>query len=75
VARLPDPTDGRGVLVQLTQSGKSAVDRALEELLAREKSLLATVSKADREKLASVLREIVLQFDEESAELDNEPKT
>jgi DNA-binding MarR family transcriptional regulator len=74
VARLPDPTDGRGVLVQLTQSGKSAVDRALEELLAREKSLLATISKADREKLASVLREIVLQFDEESAELDNEPK-
>jgi DNA-binding MarR family transcriptional regulator len=67
VARLPDPTDGRGVLVQLTQSGKSAVDRALEELLTREKSLLATVSKADREKLANVLRDIVLPFDEESA--------
>ena len=67
VARMPDPTDGRGVLVQLTQSGKSAVDRALEELLSREKSLLATVSKADREKLASVLRDIVLPFDEESA--------
>jgi DNA-binding MarR family transcriptional regulator len=71
VARMPDPTDGRGVLVQLTQSGKSAVDRALEELLSREKSLLATVSKADREKLASVLRDIVLPFDEESAGLEN----
>ena len=75
VARLPDPKDGRGVLVQLTQSGKSAVDRALEELLAREKSLLATISKTDREKLASVLRNIVLPFDEESAGLDNELKT
>jgi DNA-binding MarR family transcriptional regulator len=71
VARMPDPTDGRGVLVQLTQAGKSAVDRALDELLAREKSLLATVSKADREKLANVLRDIVLPFDEETSGLEN----
>ena len=71
VARLPDPKDGRGVLVQLTQSGKSAVDRALDELLAREKLLLAAVSKADRENLANVLRDIVLPFDEESAGLEN----
>jgi len=71
VARLPDPKDGRGVLVQLTQTGKSAVDRALDELLAREKLLLAAVSKADRENLANVLRDIVLPFDEESAGLEN----
>ena len=71
VARMPDPTDGRGVLVQLTQAGKSAVDRALDELLTREKSLLATISKADREKLASVLRDIVLPFDEETSGLEN----
>jgi DNA-binding MarR family transcriptional regulator len=67
---LPDPTDGRGVLVQLTLAGKTAVDRALDELLIREKSLLATVSKADREKLASVLRDIVLPFDEETSGLE-----
>ena len=71
VARMPDPTDGRGVLVQLTQAGKTAVDRALDELLTREKSLLATISKADREKLANVLRDIVLPFDEESLGLEN----
>jgi len=71
VARLPDPTDGRGVLVQLTQSGKTAVDRALEELLSREKQLLATVSKVDREKLANVLRDIVLPFDEEAVGQEN----
>jgi DNA-binding MarR family transcriptional regulator len=68
---MPDPTDGRGVLVQLTQAGKTAVDRALDELLAREKSLLATISKADREKLANVLRDIVLPFDEESSGPEN----
>jgi DNA-binding MarR family transcriptional regulator len=71
VARLPDPSDGRGILVQLTQSGKSAVDRALEELLSREQSLLATVSKAEQEKLANVLRSIVLPFDEESSGQEN----
>jgi DNA-binding MarR family transcriptional regulator len=68
---MPDPTDGRGVLVQLTQAGKTAVDRALDELLTREKSLLATISKADREKLAEVLRDIVLPFDEETSGLEN----
>jgi len=59
------------VLVQLTQSGKTAVDRALEELLSREKQLLATVSKVDREKLANVLRDIVLPFDEEAVGQEN----
>ena len=67
VARMPDPTDGRGVLVKLTSNGKSAVDRALEELLARENKLLAGISIADRTKLASILRSIVMPFDEESA--------
>ena len=67
VARLPDPSDGRGILVQLTHTGKSAVDRALEELLTREQLLLATISKAEQEKLANVLRSIVLPFDEESS--------
>jgi DNA-binding MarR family transcriptional regulator len=71
VSRQPDPTDGRGVLVQLTGSGKTAVDRALDELLAREKSLLANVSAADRDKLATVLRNIVLPFDEESAGVED----
>jgi DNA-binding MarR family transcriptional regulator len=71
VARMPDPTDGRGVLVQLTTNGKSAVDRALEELLVRENNMLASISIADRTKLATILRSIVLPFDKESAGLEN----
>lgn len=71
VARMPDPTDGRGVLVQLTANGKSAVDRALEELLVRENKMLASISIADRTKLATILRSIVLPFDKESAGLEN----
>ena len=71
VARMPDPTDGRGVLVQLTANGKSAVDLALEELLVRENNLLSGISIADRTKLATILKNIVLPFDEESAGLES----
>jgi DNA-binding MarR family transcriptional regulator len=66
VTRTPDPNDGRGVLVQLTTQGKTAVDRALDELLEREHTLLSKVAKGDREKLAEVLRDVVLPFDNES---------
>lgn len=71
VARMPDPTDGRGVLVQLTANGKSAVDRALEELLVRENDLLSSISSADRTRLATILRNIILPFDEDSAGLES----
>lgn len=68
VTRTPDPNDGRGVLVQLSNQGKTAVDRALDELLEREHTLLSKVAKADREKLAAVLRDVVLPFDNDSIE-------
>jgi len=66
VARKPDPNDGRGVLVQLTTNGRNAVDAALTDLLERERILLAGISKADRNALADVLREIVLPFDQDA---------
>ncbi|MEI6109918.1 MAG: MarR family transcriptional regulator [Actinomycetes bacterium] len=66
VNRTPDPSDGRGVLVELTSSGKSAVDKALDELLTRENKLLAKIAKTDREKLAAILRDVVLPFDNEA---------
>ncbi len=66
VNRTPDPSDGRGVLVELTSSGKSAVDKALDELITRENKLLAKIAKTDREKLAAILRDVVLPFDNEA---------
>ena len=73
VRRLPDPDDGRGVLVALTNSGKSRVDQALTELLSRERALLGTASPDELAELANALRELVLPLDrrvnqEESAE-------
>jgi DNA-binding MarR family transcriptional regulator len=63
VERLPDPDDRRGVLVRLTPSGRSAVDAALEELLMRERTLLAGLSPAQSATLAGLLRTVLSPFD------------
>lgn len=64
VERLLDPDDRRGVLVRLTDTGKRRVDAALDNLLAQEKLLLSRLSKAERTRLASLLKTIVAPFDQ-----------
>lgn len=64
VNRSPDPQDGRGVLVELTQLGKSTVDQALTELLNRERELLQSASVADLATLTDSLRNLVLPLDQ-----------
>jgi DNA-binding MarR family transcriptional regulator len=66
VERLPDPRDRRGVLVRLTPAGRSAVDGALEGLLARERSLLAGLDADDQRRLAGLLRTLVVPFEGEA---------
>jgi DNA-binding MarR family transcriptional regulator len=63
VERRPDPDDGRGVMVELTESGRSLVDTALAALLERERTLLATLDAGDRAGLAALLRRLVAPFD------------
>jgi DNA-binding MarR family transcriptional regulator len=65
VERLPDPSDRRGVLVRLTEQGRTTVDGALAGLLAREKNLLTGLNAADQRRLASLLRGLVLPFEKE----------
>jgi DNA-binding MarR family transcriptional regulator len=65
VERLPDPRDRRGVLVRLTPAGRSAVDGALEGLLAREHALLAGLDADDQRRLAGLLRTLVVPFEGE----------
>ena len=63
VARAPDPTDRRGVLVSLTAAGRERVDGALTDLLARERALLDVLPAVDRDRLADLLRALVLPFE------------
>ena len=51
VARQDHPEDRRGVLVQLTQAGKDAVDAAMAELLTAERGILAVLDVAEQDQL------------------------
>ena len=63
VARRPDPDDGRVVRVRLTARGRAAVDRALGDLLERERALLGRLTAAERGRLAGLLRTLLEGFD------------
>jgi DNA-binding MarR family transcriptional regulator len=63
VRRRPDPSDGRGVRVRLTVRGRTRVDRAMADLVARERELLAGLGEKDRHRLAGLLREVLLRFE------------
>jgi DNA-binding MarR family transcriptional regulator len=60
VERRPDPDDRRGTRVALTRRGKAAIDRALVAHLANEEALLADLPAADRRKLDSLLRTLLV---------------
>lgn len=64
VDRAPDPSDRRGVRVVLTDRGRTVVDNALSDLLAREHAVLAGLADAEREELAGLLRSLVRTFDD-----------
>ena len=64
VVREPDPSDGRGVLVRLTVTGRTVVDDALTDLVERERVLLSELSRDDQAALADLLRTVVRPFDD-----------
>ncbi|HEV8064789.1 MAG TPA: MarR family transcriptional regulator [Acidimicrobiales bacterium] len=63
VARRPDPTDGRGVIVKLTPAGKRRVDKCLSLLLESEQALIKSLPAEDRHVLAGLLRDVLLPLD------------
>jgi DNA-binding MarR family transcriptional regulator len=63
VARRPDPADGRGVRVRLTAAGRDRADAAVADLLDRERTLLAGLSERDRDRLAALLRTLLVNFE------------
>jgi DNA-binding MarR family transcriptional regulator len=67
VHRLPDPQDKRGVLVQLTDRGRTVADAALTDLLEQERGLLAGLDSSERDLLASLLRLLLSPFDSYAA--------
>jgi DNA-binding MarR family transcriptional regulator len=56
VTRQHHPNDRRGVLVQLTETGRDAVDATLAELMAAERQILAVLGAAEHDQLTRSLR-------------------
>jgi len=63
VDRRPDPDDRRGSLVALTKEGTKIADRAVGDLVAAERALVADVSDAERARLDRTLDKLIAGFD------------
>ncbi|MFZ4893977.1 MarR family winged helix-turn-helix transcriptional regulator [Plantibacter sp. Mn2098] len=63
VERQGDPSDGRGILVQMTGSGLNTVDAAITRLVDAEADLLGGLSSGEQARLATLLRKLSLDLD------------
>jgi DNA-binding MarR family transcriptional regulator len=64
IAREPDPGDRRGTLIALTDKGRNLIDGLTPDHLANEDRLLAALSPDERERLAGLLRQLLLGLPE-----------
>jgi DNA-binding MarR family transcriptional regulator len=60
VRRVPDPSDGRSLLVALTPKGLQLINRLVALHYAREAELLESLDAPDREELIRILRGLLL---------------
>jgi DNA-binding MarR family transcriptional regulator len=64
VTRHPAPGDRRGILVRLTPTGRSSVDRALDALLAAESDLIASLAPLEQAALTDALKTLTRSFED-----------
>lgn len=62
VRRLPDPGDGRGVLVEITPQGLTLVDAAITRLTDAEEHLLSGLTRTERDRLTALLRKLAVSI-------------
>jgi DNA-binding MarR family transcriptional regulator len=65
IRRVPDPVDGRGLLVELTERGCELVDVLAVEHLDNERRMLAALTAGERRTLAELLRKLLVAFEAE----------
>lgn len=63
VVRLPNAQDRRGVLVRLTEDGRTRVSAAMTDLLHFERGVLAAITPQQRDDLAELLRALLAPFE------------
>jgi DNA-binding MarR family transcriptional regulator len=73
VRRLRDPSDRRGVLVELTAKGRKTWDHSVDAQAEKEALVAAALSAREKEQLNALLRRLMLEF--ERREQEAEQKT
>jgi len=66
VRRLDDPNDRRAVLVEPTEAGLAAWDRAIGAQAEREAVIASVLTEEEKEQLHTLLRRLMLAFPEET---------
>jgi DNA-binding MarR family transcriptional regulator len=64
IRRVPDPGDGRGLLVELTRRGRALVDEVAPAHLDNERAMLAALTPAEQRRFADLLRTVLLSFED-----------
>jgi DNA-binding MarR family transcriptional regulator len=68
VERRPDPSDRRGTLVVLTPRGRAVIEKAIVTHLANEERLLRSLSPAKRRQLDELLRALLVDLEQPTAD-------
>lgn len=63
IARLPDPTDRRGVIVKLTSEGQALIEAAAPTHLALENQLVEKLSEEEQNQLITLLKKMLHQLE------------
>ena len=70
VERTPDPADGRGTVIRLTEKGHSVIDAAVGDHVANQHRLLAHLSTEDRAALDRIFTRWLAALEAEESEGD-----
>src|SRR6476660_4008418 len=63
VQRLPDPDDRRGVLVELTDAGRTAWEQSVSAQAEQESLVAAALSVKEKQELNALLRRLMREFE------------
>jgi DNA-binding MarR family transcriptional regulator len=64
IERVPDPADGRGLLVRLTPTGLRLIDQIAQQHMENERRLLSQLTGPEQETLESLLRRLLSSFEQ-----------
>ena len=65
VRRVPDPSDRRGIIVELTPSGKALADRAIDLQFAMLDERLSALTRSERAQLSALLSKLLFSLEVE----------